>query len=589
MKLNSTQQQEVVIPRITLWLCLLLFLSCFSSKHLFAVENDGDKVDEENHFGALATHQTGQLDPDFFAFRPGYTTNYPHTSFVTNESIVFAGSYDNNIGCAGDGYVIFAPFDELPIVVYSDFSYFHDLLEIDDYPTSYAEHFLIEEICQDQVGNVVVVVRGFFEDALLAFDYALILSYSPLGELLDNYTLVSEPYELIEDTEIVCDIIPNSVTSLANGPTAETFQNGDLVIESSLVSFGAASGFYVERFEQSNPSTENRDLAITQLEVETFVYYQSETAVSLCNSLMTGISLEVSNMGDSDICSFELSLDRGEIQTPWCTRFERRTIQINDCIAPGESSVIELEDWPTTNSASCHETICAYIFSPNDARDLNNANDESCLEAIFDLENCAGLPCTNEIGFEGTLDQDCLCDLNYSCTNELIVESTVLCGAGGNSYGVTWEITGGAPETDNNASYTIAGRQGISIELSPGETHTEFFGITDQAIFLHATDKNGCYAYWELTEPVDCPVGIQDLNESSDISVFPNPVKDVLSIHLNAATQVFLYDATARLIKTLSLPSGNHNIDLQEYADGIYFLVLSLKGVRYQKRILIQN
>lgn len=90
--------------------------------------------------------------------------------------------------------------------------------------------------------------------------------------------------------------------------------------------------------------------------------------------------------------------------------------------------------------------------------------------------------------------------------------------------------------------------------------------------------EEGAYTspiYTEVFETTVCE-GIEEGEEFS-LSVHPNPFTDIISINgLNGKNgEVNIYDLSGRLLKNQMLTSTDHQISLQEFKKGIYFLSIS--------------
>ena len=59
---------------------------------------------------------------------------------------------------------------------------------------------------------------------------------------------------------------------------------------------------------------------------------------------------------------------------------------------------------------------------------------------------------------------------------------------------------------------------------------------------------------------------------SSNISVYPNPSKDIFSIKSDASGSIVIYDVMGKIIKTENLDLGITNLDLSNYPNGIYLM-----------------
>ncbi|MEZ4778277.1 MAG: T9SS type A sorting domain-containing protein [Flavobacteriaceae bacterium] len=105
--------------------------------------------------------------------------------------------------------------------------------------------------------------------------------------------------------------------------------------------------------------------------------------------------------------------------------------------------------------------------------------------------------------------------------------------------------------------------------------------------------------YWAVNIVNDClsdpfPVtitliilGIEDFAEYG-INIYPNPVKDVLTIASNTITisEVEIYDMLGNRVIVMSNPDTTFNIDVSPLSEGIYLVRLSIEGKVLHKKIL---
>ena len=54
------------------------------------------------------------------------------------------------------------------------------------------------------------------------------------------------------------------------------------------------------------------------------------------------------------------------------------------------------------------------------------------------------------------------------------------------------------------------------------------------------------------------------------VTVFPNPIKGYVTIDVKSCGVIKIYDLTGRLITTLPVSKGTHNLDFSEYDNGEY-------------------
>lgn len=76
--------------------------------------------------------------------------------------------------------------------------------------------------------------------------------------------------------------------------------------------------------------------------------------------------------------------------------------------------------------------------------------------------------------------------------------------------------------------------------------------------------------------PLD-PTGIAEDN-LSDISVFPNPTTDYVTIEAKDLHQVSLFDMNGRMLRNLPSHSHRQQLDLSEFPAGMYFIMLTTES-----------
>ncbi|MBZ9788311.1 T9SS type A sorting domain-containing protein [Psychroflexus sp. CAK57W] len=83
--------------------------------------------------------------------------------------------------------------------------------------------------------------------------------------------------------------------------------------------------------------------------------------------------------------------------------------------------------------------------------------------------------------------------------------------------------------------------------------------------------------------------------ESDGIHLYPNPVKDLLTINLTQLTgevsSLNVYDITGKLINRLEVsnPNSDIKINMENYSSGIYILKIDAKdGSHYQKKLIVE-
>jgi hypothetical protein len=75
-----------------------------------------------------------------------------------------------------------------------------------------------------------------------------------------------------------------------------------------------------------------------------------------------------------------------------------------------------------------------------------------------------------------------------------------------------------------------------------------------------------------------------DAGQKADITLFPNPVADILLVTLGEYIpqhgMIHIHDATGRVILSQRLYYGHNNLDLTGLSPGLYFWTAEDKGVK---------
>lgn len=76
-----------------------------------------------------------------------------------------------------------------------------------------------------------------------------------------------------------------------------------------------------------------------------------------------------------------------------------------------------------------------------------------------------------------------------------------------------------------------------------------------------------------------------DADVIDGVSVFPNPVKDVLNVNgLTSASQVQVVNISGSIVKTALLANSNATLDVADLANGVYFLLYNDTQVKFVKK-----
>lgn len=190
-------------------------------------------------------------------------------------------------------------------------------------------------------------------------------------------------------------------------------------------------------------------------------------------------------------------------------------------------------------------------------------------------------------------------------------------------YVVNFENTGTAPATSvvvrhelNPAQFDISTLQvlnsshDVTVTIAGNIIEFIFQNISLNAadhgnILFKAKSKSSLHAgqhvahsaeiYFDYDFPVETNeaittfevLGIKDFTADNSVKIYPNPVKDIISIEAGSTIQsVSLYDLQGRLLQTAVVNDATAKFDISSRAAGIYLLkVTTAKGVMAQKII----
>ena len=79
------------------------------------------------------------------------------------------------------------------------------------------------------------------------------------------------------------------------------------------------------------------------------------------------------------------------------------------------------------------------------------------------------------------------------------------------------------------------------------------------------------------------PTGVKELNNENEISVYPNPAKDVLNIDFGDANEkrrIEIYDAVGELVLRESLITQKSSLNIHHLSSGIYFYCILVNGIK---------
>lgn len=130
-----------------------------------------------------------------------------------------------------------------------------------------------------------------------------------------------------------------------------------------------------------------------------------------------------------------------------------------------------------------------------------------------------------------------------------------------------------------NGAATYAWNTGAStpsLVVSPGSTTP--YTVT-------GTSANGCVNTATVTQQVSTCTGIEEI-VSDRLAIYPNPTKGLFTIESAGGGRVAITTVFGQEIRSIELAAGQHSIDLQHEANGLYFIHVSTGNGHYTFKLI---
>jgi hypothetical protein len=95
------------------------------------------------------------------------------------------------------------------------------------------------------------------------------------------------------------------------------------------------------------------------------------------------------------------------------------------------------------------------------------------------------------------------------------------------------------------------------------------------------TDCGSTLSSWIVEEFSTAPLGVENVNNSAKLAVYPNPATNAVTVEASQASdaaQVQLMDISGRVLQTVQLNGGKADINMAELANGMYLIKLVDSG-----------
>jgi photosystem II stability/assembly factor-like uncharacterized protein len=122
------------------------------------------------------------------------------------------------------------------------------------------------------------------------------------------------------------------------------------------------------------------------------------------------------------------------------------------------------------------------------------------------------------------------------------------------------------------------------------ESNVNQIEITEPGIYrVEIEDDYGCSSDPEVVEVL---TNVNQLDELTEVELYPNPVKNQLNLDIgkvNSQTIYFeLFNSNGEMVFRNSFNSNNiHNLDMKNYSNGVYFAKITINDKKYFQKIVI--
>ncbi|MBI1836563.1 MAG: T9SS type A sorting domain-containing protein [Flavobacteriia bacterium] len=133
----------------------------------------------------------------------------------------------------------------------------------------------------------------------------------------------------------------------------------------------------------------------------------------------------------------------------------------------------------------------------------------------------------------------------------------------------------GHPSVDNGSSGTLLS------DITPGgagQGHYRYLISLDGTTFIDSVDIL-----------VTSTAGIKDIKNNPSFSMSPNPANDIISLDVNDlnVTGIKMLDLLGNIVYTENNVSDNKKVDVSNFKNGVYFVVIEINGKATLNRKLV--
>ena len=179
--------------------------------------------------------------------------------------------------------------------------------------------------------------------------------------------------------------------------------------------------------------------------------------------------------------------------------------------------------------------------------------------------------------------EDPTCDVPTAVTTSNITATSVTVSWTGTASQYEVEVTDGTTPV----SQTVTANQ---------YTFTGLTASTNYTVRVRAICDGGVTSDWSATQSFTTldggePQGIDDVNASYSVNIYPNPAKNTVTISvdgLNGKAQVSVIDMSGRTVMTSTMESDATQLNVSKLAQGTYFVRINGETISTVRKLVVK-
>lgn len=249
----------------------------------------------------------------------------------------------------------------------------------------------------------------------------------------------------------------------------------------------------------------------------------------------------------------------------------------------------------------CVASLNFTITQPADLSLSYNLSDVSCAggnDGVIDLSMSGGTPpysfqWSNLITSEDLFNlTSALYSVNVTDANGCVTTHNFFVDEPANPIIVNGAVTNASASATANGIVDVTISGGVApytFEWNTGATSEDLINVLPGSYLVTVTDANGCEQTSLYTVQVSADVKVVF---SGALNIYPNPARDVITIDLGssqAVERIILTDPAGKVVFEDTPNSSKFDVNVQFYAEGVYFINLYVGDEVIVRRIAISE